>query len=386
MTDDTPSAPPASIATGSGIGRVLRAARFDRQEASGALGDLGTFLPLVLGMAQQNGLDFGVALFFAGVLNLLTGCLFAIPMAVQPMKAIAAVAITQHLTVPQILAAGMIVSAIVLVLGALGWIERLATWIPDAVVRGLQLAVGLGLCLKGLEWVTGAGMDRWFLALPAGLLGWWLMGSKRWPVALLLVASGMAIALWRQPSAFGSLQLGLHLPHFQSMTVNDFRSALTTAALPQVPLTLLNSVVAVCALSRDLFPGQPLTERKVAVSVGLMNLLTGWFGGMPMCHGAGGLAGQHAFGARTNGSILMLGAAKLFLAVLFGTSLMALAVAFPKALLGVLLAFSGLSLAKVVERSEDVPVALLTAAGCMGIGYLPGVLIGWAASRVRPKA
>lgn len=364
---------------------ALRSARFDRQEASGALGDLGTFLPLVVGMARQNGLDFGVALFFAGALNLITGLAFTIPMAVQPMKAIAAVAITQGLSVSQILAAGMIVGAVVLVLGLLGWVDRLARLVPDPVVRGLQMAVGLGLCLKGLELITSSGLDKWILGLPAGILCLALLGRRRFPLALALFAAGVSVALLRRPESLSHLTLGLHLPSLQTIGLADFRSALTAAALPQVPLTLLNSVVAVCALSRDLFPEAPVPERKVAVSVGLMNLLTGWFGGMPMCHGAGGLAGQHAFGARTNGSILLLGAAKLLLALLFGTSLMALALAFPAALLGILLAISGLSLAKVVERTEDIPAALLTAAGCMGLGYLAGVALGWGAAVIRGR-
>jgi len=232
----------------------LRLARFNAHEASGSLGDLGTFLPLVLAMAQQNGLDLGVALFFAGLLNLLTGFLFIIPMAVQPMKAIAAVALTQGLTVPQILAAGMLVSAVVLVLGLLGWVGKLARAIPDSVVRGLQLGLGLSLALKGIEMAALPGLDRWLLALPAALLGWWLLGSRRIPIALLLFAGGILLALFRHPEAFQSLRLGLHLPHFVVIAPLDWWTAFTKAAIPQVPLTLLNSVVAVCALARDLQP------------------------------------------------------------------------------------------------------------------------------------
>lgn len=355
-------------------------ARFDAHEASGSLGDLGTFLPLVLGMARQNGLDLGVALFFAGLLNLITGLTFSIPMAVQPMKAIAAVALTQGLTVPQILAAGMLVSGFVLVLGLFGWVDRLARLIPDSVVRGMQLGLGLSLALKGLEMAGAVGADRWWLALPAALLGWWFMGSRRVPVALVLLLVGLGVALVRSPEALHSLKLGLHLPRWIPIPPQDWWIAFTKAALPQIPLTLLNSVVAVCALARDLHPDRAPSEKKVAVSVGIMNLLTGWFGGMPMCHGAGGLAGQEAFGARTQGSILMLGAAKVLVAVLFGSSLMALALAFPKALLGVMLVFSGISLAEASRKASDFGVLLLTAAGCIALGYLPGVVLGTAAS------
>lgn len=358
-------------------------ARFDASEASGSLGDLGTFLPLVLGMARQNGLDLGVALFFAGLLNILTGLTFSVPMAVQPMKAIAAVALTQGLTVPQILAAGMIVSAIVLVLGLLGWVDRLGRLIPDSVVRGLQLGLGLSLALKGLEMAGASGADRWWLALPALFGGWWFLGSRRVPVALLLFAAGLGVALLRDGAVLQNLRLGLHLPHWVPIPKQDWWTAFTKAALPQIPLTLLNSVVAVCALAKDLHPDRAPSGQRVAVSVGVMNLLTGWFGGMPMCHGAGGLAGQEAFGARTQGSILMLGAAKLLVAVLFGSSLVTLALAFPQAILGVMLVFSGISLAEASRKADDFGVLLITAAGCIALGYLPGVVLGIAASLVK---
>lgn len=357
-------------------------ARFDAAEVSGSLGDLGTFLPLVLGMARQNGLDLGMALFFAGLLNLLTGLAFSIPMAVQPMKAIAAVALTQGLTVPQILAAGMIVSAVVAVLGLLGWADRLGRLIPDSVVRGMQLGLGMSLALKGLEMAGATGPDRWWVALPAALFGWWFMGSRRVPVALVVFFGGVALALVRSPEALHSLRLGFNLPHWIPIPPQDWWTAFTKAALPQIPLTLLNSVVAVCALARDLHPDRAPSEKRVAVSVGAMNLLTGWFGGMPMCHGAGGLAGQAAFGARTQGSILMLGAVKLSIAVLFGSTLMTLALAFPQALLGVMLLFSGISLAEASRKASDFGVMLVTAAGCIALGYLPGVILGTVASLV----
>ncbi len=358
----------------------LRTARFDAAEWAGSLGDLGTFLPLLLGMSRQNGLDFGVALFFAGLLNLITGLTFRIPMAVQPMKAIAAVALTQGLTVPQILAAGMLVSALVLLAGLTGLVGRLAKLVPGDVVRGLQLALGLQLAIKGLELGWHSGLDRWWLGLPALALGWWMLRKERTPVALLLFGAGLAITLWRTPQAWSNLHLGLHLPHLIPIASGDWGVAFWKAAVPQLPVTLLNSVVAVCALSRDLFPERAPSERKVAISVGLMNLLTGWFGGMPMCHGAGGLAGQTRFGARTQGAILILGAGKLILAVAFGASLMGLAQAFPAALLGVMLLFSGLALAESGRKADQPGLLLITAASAMALGFLPGVLVGCGAA------
>jgi hypothetical protein len=262
----------------------LAHARFNRSEIAGSLGDLGTFLPLLVGMAAQNGLDFAAALFFAGLFNVVTGLWFAIPMAVQPMKAIAAVALTQGLTAPQILAAGASVSLLVLVLGLTGLIDWLNRAIPKPVVRGLQLGLGLSLLGKGLQMVVGTkvllGPDSYLVGALAALavLALWL--SKRLPAALLLFGAGLLLALWKDPRVLGTLTVGLSLPHWSPPAWSDFVTAFPRATLPQIPLTTLNSVIAVCALSSDLFPDRAAKPRQVAVSVGLMNLCAAWFGGM----------------------------------------------------------------------------------------------------------
>ncbi|MFO0012653.1 MAG: putative sulfate/molybdate transporter [Planctomycetota bacterium] len=361
-----------------------RDARLDRYEIAGSLGDLGTFLPLLVGMASQNGLNFASALFFAGLFNVITGLVYSIPMAVQPMKAIAAVALAEGLTVPQILAAGASVSFIVLILACTGGIDWLNRCVPKSVVRGLQLALGLTLLMKGLQMVAGTQVwwaaDSIMTGLISGALVLAWFHSRRVPVALVLFALGMLIAVATRPELLSSIGIGVTLPAWTPLSWSDFESAFWKATLPQIPLTTLNSVVAVCALSADLFPNRPASPRSVAVSVGMMNLISCWFGAMPMCHGAGGLAGQYRFGARTNGSILFLGTIKMILAVLFGSSLMLLCAAFPLSVLGVLLMFSGSELALVTRdqiRRPDAFIMLLTAGACMGLNHIAvGFLLG----------
>jgi MFS superfamily sulfate permease-like transporter len=364
-------------------------ARLDRHEIAGSLGDLGTFLPLLVGMSAQNGLDFGASLFFAGVFNIVTGLTFGIPMAVQPMKAIAAVALTEGLTAPQILAAGISVSVVILALGLTGLVNVLDRAIPRPVVRGLQLSLGLSLLMKGLQMVAGThvvvGWDGYATAIAAALVVLALQGSRTVPAALVLFVAGVVLAHLRDPAIAGQVQAGFTLPRWSPPAWGDFVSSFPKAALPQIPLTTLNSVIAVCALSVTLFPDRPATPRRVSISVGLMNLVAGWFGGMPMCHGAGGLAGQYRFGARTNGSILALGAAKVVVAVAFGASLMGLAHAFPASVLGVMLAFSGLELALVFRDQSarsDAFTGLLTAGACLalgnvGVGFAIGLAAAW---------
>ena len=373
----------------------LRGARLDRHEIAGSLGDLGTFLPLLVGMAAENGLDFAASLFFAGVFNIVTGLSFAIPMAVQPMKAIAAIALTQGMSASQIVAAGAGVSLVVLGLGVTGLIDWLNRMIPKPVVRGLQLALGLSLLMKGLQMVTHTnvwlGPDGYVTGALAAVVALVLFSSHVMPSALALFALGILLTFWKQPAIVHTLGWHLALPSWSPPGWADFVSAFPKAALPQIPLTTLNSVIAVCALSADLFPDRKAEPRAVSISVGLMNLIAAWFGGMPMCHGAGGLAGQYRFGARTNGSILFLGGAKMLIALAFGASLMQFCQVFPASVLGVMLVFSGIELALVTRdqcQRADAFVMLLTAGTCLGLanialGFGLGLALAWG-FRLRP--
>lgn len=389
LATQTPSAESPLSPTPSGWGWTLRQARLDRHEIAGSLGDLGTFLPLLVGMSAQNGLNFASALFFAGLFNLITGVCFAIPMAVQPMKAIAAVALTEGLTVPQILAAGASVSAVILVLGLTGLIDWLDRAVPRSVVRGLQLSLGLSLLIKGFAMIGGTqqwlAADGYLTGLLCFALVIGLFFTRRIPAALVLFGIGVGLAIWSHPDLPGRLRLGITLPQWTPPSWSDFTSSFLKAALPQIPLTTLNSVIAVCALSADLFGDRRATPRKVSISVGLMNLVSCWMGGMPMCHGAGGLAGQYRFGARTNGSILFLGAVKLALAVGLGGSLIAVCRAFPASVLGVMLIFSGAELAKVIRdqtRPADLLTMATTASICLiwnqiALGFIAGLILAW---------
>lgn len=352
----------------------LRAARFDRQEAAGSVGDLGTYLPLLVGMVSCCGLDLASALLFSGLFNIMTGLSFGLPMAVQPMKAIATVAITEGLTVPQILASGILTGAAIFLLGLSGGIDWLNRRIPWAVVRGLQLALGLSLIIKGIEMValTGGpwGTDSWAMGFLGALLLLMMAGDRRFPGALILFLGGLLVLLLDHPLLWRELRLTLSLPHLTPIPKEDWWTALWKGTIPQIPLTTLNSVIAVSLLSADLFPHLPAEPRKVAVSVGLMNLVSCWFGAMPMCHGAGGLAGQYRFGARSAGSVLILGSAKILLGLLFGNSLLGLIRHYPQSLLGVLLLFAGMELALVardVKAKDDFFILLLTAGAILAL-------------------
>ncbi len=363
----------------------LRQLRFNRTEAGGALGDLGTFIPLLAGMVNRCGLQLGPALFCAGLMNVLSGLLFRIPMPVQPMKAIAIVAIAEGMTEAQILTAGIITGAVILLLTVTKLIDWLNKAVPKSVIRGLQVALGLKLLLKGLEmiWGTGTlfGWDSIALAVLCVALILLMQRSSRVPGILIVFGLGLIALLSSRPDVLEQTRLGMIWKIPDLSNANDWFTGLWEGAIPQIPLTVLNSVVAVCALSVDLFPGRAASPRRVGMSVALMNLVGCPFGAMPVCHGAGGLAAQYRFGARTGGSVIMLGTAKMALAVLFGGSLLLWLKLYPQSVLGVLLLFSGAELA-LMGRDQKSPgnifVMVLTAGVCIGLNTAVGFVVGWA--------
>lgn len=367
----------------------LKTLRFDRRELAGSLGDMGTFIPILVGMVSLCGLNAGSALIFAGIFNVATGFTFGIPMAVQPMKAIGTIAINEGLSVNQILAAGIVTSAIIFILGITGLIRLVNRYIPISVIRGLQLGLGLSLTIKGVGMVSETrivfGYDSIAAGAFCGLLVMLLFFSKRFPGALVVFSLGFLFLFLRSPDILHGLGYELNIPTLTLPSRKDFIDGALKAAIPQIPLTTLNSVISVCAISWDLFPSKGAGLKRVATSVGLMNLIACWFGAMPMCHGAGGLAGQYRFGARTGGSVVFLGIVKIFAGLFFGAYAIKLLSVYPTSVLGALLTFSGMELAMTsrdVKAKSDMFVMLLTAAIIIGfhstaIGFVVGLALAY---------
>ncbi|KAK1940169.1 Molybdate transporter 1 [Phytophthora citrophthora] len=372
------------------------------KEASGAFGDIGLFLPLLTALAigRVNGtpqIEFGAALFFAGVFTSSLALHFNIPIPVQPMKTIAAVAIADKIPNEQIIAAGILMGAIVGFLALTNIITHASKVVPVAIVRGIQLGVGINLVGKGFKsacvsniQIIWFGLDSIFVSLLLGALCIVFIRNKKVPMALLLFIYGMIVAVYQ----YIRLREELHLPalafgpKFVAPVVpsaHDFGEAFAYLVLPQLPLTLLNSVVALESLAAELFPthDKPAGVRRVCFSIAGGNLLFAWFGMLPVCHGAGGLASQFTFGARSSLAMVFLGVFKMLFALLLGSTTVSLLQTgiFPSSVLGVMLVFSGLSLAIVglkVDTSEhDTALLLLTtASGCVacntGVGFLLG--------------
>ncbi|XP_007023980.2 PREDICTED: molybdate transporter 2 [Theobroma cacao] len=394
-------------------------------ELSGAVGDLGTFIPIVLTLTLVSHLDLSTTLIFTALYNIATGLLFHIPMPVQPMKSIAAVAVseTPHLTTSQIATAGASTAAVLLLLGATGLMSTLYRLLPLPVVRGVQLSQGLSFAFSAIKYIrynqdfiasksttprAWLGLDGLILALSSLLFLVIFTGSgdhhtgdesndnesrgrssKRLrimssiPAALIVFLFGLVLCFIRDPTIFSDIKFGPSKIGFLSITWEDWKVGFLKGAVPQIPLSILNSVIAVCKLSGDLFPDRELSAAKVSVSVGVMNLVGCWFGAMPVCHGAGGLAGQYRFGARSGWSVVFLGIGKLVIGLVFGNSFVRILSQFPIGILGVLLLFAGIELAMAsrdMNSKEESFVMLVCAAVSLtgssaALGFVCGILL-----------
>ncbi|KAI5462699.1 hypothetical protein BGZ63DRAFT_355688 [Mariannaea sp. PMI_226] len=343
-------------------------------EVSGSLGDLGTLLPLMIALAAQGSIDLGSTLVFSGIFNILTGMVYGVPLPVQPMKAIAAASISERgdSSMGVVTAAGQWVGAAVLLMSVTGILRAAVSFVPVPVVRGIQVGAGLSLIigagssmLKPLHWIHPA-LDNRIWALVAFLV---LIGTQklqRFPYALLFFILALVFAFIELVASDHSLPwFHVWRPHFVLPRWFAHNLSALWMAIGQLPLTTLNSIIAVCALSQDLLPNVPTPSvSSVGISVGLMNLTATWFGGMPVCHGAGGLAAQYRFGARSGASIIILGVFKLVLGLIFGETLVDLLKHYPKSILGIMVLAAGLELAKVGQSlNQGAPDLWLTAVG-----------------------
>lgn len=355
--------------------------RFDLRELAGAFGDLGTFIPLTIAMALATGLDFGWMLVAAGLMNIATGLLFRLPIPVQPMKAIAAAAIAEGLNSGAVIASGWVMGASLTLIAMTGLLPIIDRLVPRPVVRAIQLGIGLKLTLTAAQWLASLpmlGSDSILIAIIVSAT-LFIAAIRNWPLILPVFIAGFILLAFQHESTYISLSLEPPAPTWNQPSSEQWQDGLVYGALPQLPLTLLNSVLAVCALSSDYFPKQPISTKRMALSVGLMNLCCVGWSGLPMCHGSGGLAAQYRAGARTGGSVIILGSIKVIAGITLGLSLLPLLQAYPIAILAPMVAFAGLSLTHAgfsKTRPQDWAIVLPTVAIIVLTQTLYGFLIG----------
>ncbi len=378
--------------------------RFDRVEFAGSLGDLGTLIPLAIGLVTINGLSFSAVFLWVGLFYLISGLYYRLPIPVQPLKLVSAIAIAfpEKITLAVMAATGLLFGGALVLLSFTGLIDQLARLFTKPIVRGIQLGLGFILMIKGLEFISrpelllqgttgsaslgGLPLNP-LLGLAALVLVLCLLSSRRFPAALVVVIAGIAVALpfgalGNLHGEFGPSAMPLVIPG-----VDDFTTALFLLVIPQLPLTIGNAIVGTNDTARNLFGSGPATarvsNRNFSLGMGLVNLCVGFMAAMPLCHGAGGLAAHYRFGARTGGSNIMLGLLFILIALGLGGIGIVLLSAIPNAVLGVLLLFAGLELALLIrdvqERQELFIILLIAgislATSNMSIAFVSGIIV-----------
>ena len=329
-------------------------------EFSGSLGDLGTLLPLLIALTLTKSIALSSTLVFTGLANILTGLAFGIPLPVQPMKAVAAVAIANNFTRAETTAAGLFVAGAVGTFGVTGLLRWFTKVIPIPVVKGIQVGAGLSLVISAgtgllskLHWTSPSWADNYIWTIAAFLFLLITSRAPRIPYALIVFILGLFLAglqIHRDSQGTATKFFNIWHPDLLAPTPKEFLKGTLQAGLGQLPLTTLNSVIAVVHLSADLLPHIPSPSvTEIVLSVAVMNLVSVWFGSMPVCHGSGGLAAQFRFGARSGASVIILGTIKLLLGLFVGDGLLALFSRFPKSILGIMVIAAGVELAKVGE-------------------------------------
>jgi len=365
---------------------------FNRRELAGSMGDFGTLLPLAIGFIVVCGMDPAGFLVMMGLMNIATGLIYRLPVPIQPKKVIAVMAIAQQWSPPMIYATGFGTGIIWLFLAVTGWIQKIADHTPKSVVRGIQIALGILLGWEGVKMMLGMGawsaaaevLGSRYLSLALGILSvvvvLTLRKNKYAPAGLVLIGMG-ALVILLQGSWADILRIQFKLPSLTTFTVDDVWQGMLKAGFAQLPLTATNAVLATAALIKEYWPERPVSERKLALNMGLINTTTTFFGGMPMCHGAGGLAGQYYFGARTGGANIIEGAIEIGLGLFLSSAIVALFSAFPMSIVGAMMLMVGWSLVRYLfslRRKDLAPAGvtiLVSLISNIAFGFVAGVAV-----------
>lgn len=356
---------------------------FSLTELAGALGDFGPLNPFLIGYVAFLGLDpFGI--FFAmGLSNLVFGLVYRLPLPVEAKKAIGTVALEDRWSASQVYLSGLFTGVIWLFLSFTKLVKRFARVTPVCVIRGVQLGLLLILLKGSLEFMW----TDVLLAVVCVVIVLLLLKNKIFPGGLAIFALGLAIVFWFNRDL--PLKVGFHLPRLFLPQVADVSIALVSVVIAQLVLTFSNAVLATHLAVKERFPKSWLTEDNLAMNMGCMNTAFSFFGGAPMCHGAGGFAAQYFFGARTGGAMVMEGVIELGLAFLLADSIASVFGVFPLAVIGAMLFFACVELGKpLLKIRKPVEVVIIMIIGVvsfftnLAVGFFLGVVMYYLVRKV----
>lgn len=348
---------------------------FNLRELSGAMGDFGTLIPLAVGYIAVCGLNPAGILVAMGVANIATGLIYRLPMPIEPMKVLAVVAIAQAWSPSLVYASGLAMGIVWVFFAATGLMDLVAKYTPRPVIRGIQASLGVLLAIEAVKLLS----TWWLLGAVSIVIVLVLRQNRYAPAALVLAALGAAIILWRgEPVAASGIEFAW--PSFTRFSIAELWPAMLLAGFAQIPLTATNAVLSTASLIKTYWPDRAVSARKLSLNMGIMNLVFPFFGGMPLCHGAGGLAAQYYFGARTGGANIIEGLIEILLGLFLASSIAGLFLAFPPAIIGAMMFLVGVEMVKFAREIawglELIPLALTVLVSVltnMAWGFLAGM-------------
>lgn len=354
----------------------IKSFEFNLRELAGAMGDFGTLFPLAIGYIYVCGLNPAGLLVMMGLANIATGLAYRLPMPIEPMKVLAVVAIAQNWTPSMVYASGFGMGVVWIIFAITGLVDWIAKVTPPSVIRGIQTALGVLLAIEAVKLLSGG----WALGIISIVIVLVLRNNRYAPAAIVLIALGMAVMFAR-----GELQNitapGFSLPPITAFTFREIWDTLLLAGFAQIPLTITNATIATAALISTYWPNKPVTARKLSWNQGIMNTVFPFFGGMPMCHGAGGLAGQYYFGSRTGGTNIIEGIIEISLGLFLSASIAGLFSVFPGAIIGAMMFMVGIELTKFVKDvrigKDMIPLGVtlvISISTNMAYGFVAGLV------------
>jgi hypothetical protein len=354
--------------------------KFNIRELAGSMGDFGTLFPLAVGYIAINGMDPTGLLIMIGIANIATGIIYRLPMPIEPMKVIAVTAIAQQWEPSLIHAVGVATGITWLILAFSGIMDKIAQLVPKTVVKGIQTSLGIMLSIQAFNMIN----SNWILAIISIVIIIFLKDSIYLPASIVLVAGGILL-MYFQGSLDNVYFEGINLPRFQLVGLKDMWKGMIQAGFAQIPLTATNAVIATAALIKEYWPESDVSEKQLSANMGVMNLILPLFGGMPLCHGSGGLAGQYTFGARTGGANIIEGSLEVFLGLLLGSSIALIFGSFPLGIIGSMMLFVGYklilrgyqSILKDRKLNNIIPIAA-TVVGALTFNMAVGFVFGMA--------
>ena len=370
-----------------GDSRLYGDFEFSLRELAGSMGDFGTLFPLAIGYIAVNGLDPAGLFIIVGLTNIALGLVYRLPMPLQPKKVIAVAAIAQGWSPAMVYASGFGLGLTWLLLVLTGLLRKIVAITPPFIVRGIQLALGVMLGCQALKLMAPAPL----LGLLAVAIAVVLRENRYAPGAIVIMALGVGIMAWRGELHDG-IRFGLSLPPLTLPRPADMWQTMLLAGFAQIPLSITNAVMAPAGLIRDYFPKKAVSERKLMLNMGVMNLIGSLFGGMPMCHGAGGLAGQYYFGARTGGTPILEGLIEVAIGLFLSRSIADILAVFPMELVGGMMLLVGIQLGKgaIRLRGWGLIVCLVTATvsvvSNMAVGFVVGLALAHLARLLQHRA